>query len=317
MCPSAESPVGAPTGSGRRGRAPGGVVTGSRSGPMDGQPVLDELVDLLDLERLEDDLFRGRSPDVSLQRVFGGQVAGQALVAAGRTVTEDRPVNSLHAYFLRGGDPAVPIVYSVERLRDGHSFSARRVVAIQHGTPIFHLTASFAIPGDGLEHQGAMPDVPDPESLPSMAQLVADAGKEVGTFLRLPRPIDIRYVDAPPWQVADRGEQPARQRVWMRADGRLPDDPLLHVCALTYASDMTLLSTVLIGHGLTFDDVRASSLDHAMWFQRPFRADEWFLYDMDSPSAAGARGLARGRIWSADGRHVVSVVQEGLLRVKS
>jgi acyl-CoA thioesterase II len=284
-----------------------------------GQAVVDGLVRLLDLEPVEVDIFRGRSPAVSLQRVFGGQVAGQALVAAGRTVPADRPVHSLHAYFLRPGDPAVPIVYLVDRLRDGHSFTARRVVAVQHGKAIFSLSASFQRVEDGLDHQGEMPAAPDPETLPTLGERYAPYADQLGTLVRLPRPIDLRYVDDPPFvrrAAGQRGEP--RNKVWMRADGRLPDDPLLHVCALTFASDYTLLDSVLVTHGMAWmTDVKGASLDHAMWFHRPFRADEWLLYESDSPSASGGRGLATGRIWSRDGRHVASVVQEGLVRVLS
>jgi len=296
------------------------VVAETPVGPMavpTGQAVVDGLVRLLDLEAVEVDIFRGRSPKVSLQRVFGGQVAGQALVAAGRTVPADRPVHSLHAYFLRPGDPAVPIVYLVDRLRDGRSFTSRRVVAVQHGKAIFSLSASFQAVEAGLDHQGRMPAAPDPETLPTLAQRYAPFADQLGMIARIPRPIDIRYVDEPPFArraSGNRGEP--HVKVWMRTDGALPDDPLLHVCALTYASDFTLLDSVLVTHGKAWTtDIRGASLDHAMWFHRPFRADEWLLYESDSPSASGGRGLATGRIWSRDGRHVVSVVQEGLLRV--
>jgi acyl-CoA thioesterase-2 len=282
-----------------------------------GQEALDRLVGILDLEPIDLDIFRGRSPQISLQRVFGGQVAGQALVAAGRTVTPDRPAHSLHAYFLRPGDPSVPIIYLVDRIRDGRSFTTRRVVAVQHGRAIFNLSASFALIEPGLDHQVPMPEVPSPESLPSIAERAGASG-DLGPFDRLPRPIDLRYVEEPPWLSRGGGPREPSQRVWMRADGVLPDDPLMHVCALTYASDMTLLDSVLAAHGLAWqhDEVVGASLDHAMWFHRPFRADEWLLYDCESPSAAGARGLATGRIFAADGRHVASVVQEGLLRTR-
>ncbi len=279
---------------------------------------LDDLVGLLDLERIEVDIFRGRQPNDAVQRVFGGQVAGQALVAAGRTVPTDRPVHSLHAYFLRPGDPSIPIVYEVDRIRDGRSFTTRRVVAIQHGKPIFNLSASFALAESGLEHQLPMPAVPPPDGLPTFAERIAPFGARLGPISRLPRPIDLRYVEDPPWVSRADGPREPRQQVWLRTDGDLPDDPLVHVCALTYASDMTLLDSVLAAHGLAWrlDDVIGASLDHAMWFHRPFRADEWLLYDSESPSAAGSRGLAAGRIFTADGRHVVSVVQEGLIRVR-
>ena len=283
-----------------------------------GQPVVDALVKVLDLEAIEVNMFRGRSPQVSHQRVFGGQVAGQALVAAGRTVDADRAVHSLHSYFIRPGDPKVPIVYTVERARDGRSFSIRRVTAIQHGEPIFVLAASFQLRQGGVDHQAPMPDVPLPDELPALEERYAGYDEVAAWFERVPRPFELRYVDDPPWvqrSHGPRGDGP--HRIWLRADGRLPDDPLIHVCALTFASDLTLVETVLVHHGLAIglDPVVTASLDHAMWFHRPFRADEWFLYDMASPSASGGRGLAMGKIFALDGRHIVSVVQEAMLRV--
>jgi acyl-CoA thioesterase-2 len=277
---------------------------------------LDDLVDLLDLEPIEVNIFRGRSPDENRQRVFGGQVAGQALVAAGRTVPEDRHVHSLHAYFLRPGDPEVPIIYEVDQIRDGRSFTTRRVVAVQHGKAIFNLSASFQVREDGIDHQGPRPDAPDPETLPTMAERLEAAGIPRDAFWSRPRPIDVRYVENPPWLAKD-GEPRSEQMVWMRADGTLPDNPLLHVCAMTYASDMTLLDSVLLAHGLSWQSgrIQGASLDHAMWFHRPFRADEWLLYVQTSPTSSGARGLAQGQLWTHDGQHVVSVVQEGLLRI--
>jgi len=283
-----------------------------------GQPVVDALVKVLDLEAIEVNIFRGRSPQVSHQRVFGGQVAGQALVAAGRTVDADRAVHSLHSYFIRPGDPKVPIVYTVERARDGRSFSIRRVTAIQHAEPIFVLAASFQLRQGGIDHQAPMPDVPMPDELPTLEERYAGYDEVAAWFERVPRPFELRYVDDPPWvqrSHGPRGDGP--HRIWLRADGRLPDDPLIHVCALTFASDLTLVETVLVHHGLAIglDPVVTASLDHAMWFHRPFRADEWFLYDMASPSASGGRGLAMGKIFALDGRHIVSVVQEAMLRV--
>lgn len=279
------------------------------------QTPLDQLVALLDLERVEDDIFRGHSAETPSQRVFGGQVAGQALVAAGRTVPADRPVHSLHAYFLRPGDPTVPIVYQVDRIRDGRSFTTRRVVAVQHGQAIFNLAVSFHIAEPGIEHQDTMPEVPPPDSLPTLRERLAGIVPP-GTFFSRPLAIDIRYVQDPPILAAAGPQREPCSQVWMRTDGTLPDDPLVHVCALTYASDMTLLDSAVIPHGLAFgnDSLKGASLDHAMWFHRPFRADEWFLYDQESPSASGARGFARGRIFTHDGRLVVSVAQEGLLR---
>jgi acyl-CoA thioesterase-2 len=280
------------------------------------QKAVDDLIDLLDLEAIEVNLFRGVSPDVKQQRVFGGQVAGQALVAAARTVDrEDSAVHSLHAYFLRPGDPSVPLLYQVDRIRDGRSFTTRRVVAVQHGRPIFNLSASFHVHEEGYDQQLPFPDgIPSADSLPDFQTRWEPWKDQMGDWYHRPRPIDTRYVD---WCPPDRSEpRPPRQRVWIRADGALPDDPVLHDCVLTYASDMTLLDTTMLAHGGTSleDHVQMASLDHAMWFHRPFRADEWLLYDQDSPSTSGARGLARGLIWTADGRLAVSVVQEGLIR---
>ena len=278
---------------------------------------LDSLVELLDLEVIEVNLFRGVSPDEDRQRVFGGQVAGQALVAAARTVDRDRTVHSLHAYFLRPGDPSVPILYDVDRIRDGRSFTTRRVVAIQHGRAIFNLAASFHVPEPGLDHQLPMPSAPEPESLPTWAERWAPWAERMGDWYHRPRPIDIRYVD----EVAplERRGRPgcAGQQVWLRADGRLDDDPVLHACVVTYASDMTLLDTTLLPHGVSGEEGRLmmASLDHAMWFHRPFRADSWLLYDQDTPSSSAGVGLGRGSIFTAEGALVASVVQEGLIRV--
>src|SRR5215831_9054279 len=267
---------------------------------------LDELIDLLALEQLEVNLFRGLSPDENRQRVFGGQVAGQALIAAGRTVDHGM-VHSLHAYFLRPGDPRVPIIYEVDRIRDGRSFTTRRVVGIQHGRAIFNLQASFHVQESGLDHQLPMPDVPDPESLPDFKSRLERYRDMLGDWYERPRPLDTRYVEGDPIGRRHRTPQP-RQRVWMRADGDLPDDPVLHACVVTYASDMTLLDTTLLPHGVGWadDSVQMASLDHAMWFHRPFRADEWLLYDQITPSTFGSRGLASGSIFTRDGRLVVS-----------
>jgi len=279
------------------------------------QAAVDELIELLDLEDIEVNVFRGVSPQVDAQRVFGGQVAGQALVAAARTVEPDRRVHSLHAYFLRPGDPAVPILYEVDRLRDGRSFTTRRVVAIQHGRPIFNLSASFHIHEQGLDHQIPMdPDVVPADSLPDFHTRWAPWRDVLGEYYERPRPIDSRYVD---WSPPDRAEPlPPHQRIWIRADGRLPDDPVLHQCVVTYASDMTLLDTALLPHGGTYRSahIQMASLDHAMWFHRPFRADEWLLYVQDTPSASDGRGIARGLFFTEGGDLAVSVVQEGLVR---
>lgn len=279
----------------------------------------ERLVDLLDLERIEENIFRGLSPDERLQRVFGGQVAGQALVAAGRTTEGQRPVHSLHAYFLRPGRPGVPIVYQVERVRDGRSFTTRRVVAVQQGRTIFHLTASFHRPESGIEHQLPMPDVPGPESLPRLAdELRSHLGTLPDSLERMARrqAFDIRYVERLRWTSEEVGSAEPRSGVWMRAVGPLGDDPLIHTCALTYASDMMLLDAVRVPVEPLWGPRRfdVASLDHAMWFHRPFRADEWFLYQQESPIATAGRGLARGQIFNRDGGLLVSVMQEGLFR---
>ncbi len=284
-----------------------------RSGPT-GQSVVDQLVALLDLEHIDDMIFRGVSPKVPLPRVFGGQVAAQALVAAGRTVDASRRVHSLHAYFIRAGDPEIPILFTVDPVRDGGSFSVRRVLAIQHGKAIFSLSASFQIDQPGMDYATEPPDVPRPEKVPTLEERFAQFPDGAARAL-LPRPFEMRYVDDPPWARTGAGRA---QRVWMRAAGRLPDDPLTHVCALTFASDLTLLESVLAWRGMAFgiDDVVAASLDHAMWFHRPFRADEWFLYESEALSASGSRGLAAGKIYSEQGEHLVTVMQEGLVRLQ-
>jgi acyl-CoA thioesterase II len=277
---------------------------------------LDRLLDLLDLEQIEVNIFRGRSPEARVQRVFGGQVAGQALVAAGRTVPADRPVHSLHAYFIRPGDPAVPIVYLVDRVRDGRSFTTRRVSAVQHGETIFTLSASFHHPEPGPEHADPMPEAPSPEAVERTSDRLRRVLGEAHALV-FEHPIELRSIGPLSVEVAgDPSLRSNRNLVWLRVDGDLPDDPLLHVCLMTYASDVTLLDSVLTGHGLSWLDGRTSgaSLDHAMWFHRPFRADRWLLYAQESPVAYGARGLARGQVFTAEGELVVSVMQEGLIR---
>ncbi|MGW5044667.1 acyl-CoA thioesterase II [Streptomyces griseoluteus] len=282
---------------------------------------LQDLLDLLDLERIEEDIYRGQSRSAVVPRVFGGQVAAQALVAAGRTVPADRAAHSLHAYFLRPGDPGAPIVYSVDRIRDGRSFTTRRVVAVQHGKPIFHLSASFQAYEDGLDHQAPMPQAPDPATLPTSQERLRGYAhldpEVVERFLEARQAIDLRYVDEPPYGEFGAPREPHSQ-VWFRANGKLDDDPLLHVVLATYVSDMTLLDSVLLAHGRggwAVGDVVGASLDHAMWFHRPFRADEWLLYDQESPSAHGGRGLGQARIYTRDGQLAISVVQEGVVRV--
>ena len=275
---------------------------------------LKKLLDLLDLEELEVNIFRGVSPKEDRQRVFGGQVAGQALVAAGRTV-ERGQVHSLHCYFLRPGDPRVPILYEVDRIRDGRSFTTRRVVAIQHGRAIFNLDASFHTQEAGLEYHAPMPEVPPPESLPTFAERLQPFREQLGDWVDRERPIDIRLCDPVGCAPAELREPTAY--AWVRADGRLPDDPLLHACVLTYASDLTLLDATVRPHGLVWAPDRKlmmASLDHAMWFHRRFRTDEWLLYAQTTPASAGGRGFATGSIFTRAGVLVVSVAQEGLIR---
>ncbi|MFF8189496.1 acyl-CoA thioesterase [Streptomyces bobili] len=282
---------------------------------------LQDLLDLLDLEQIEENIFRGLSRSAVVPRVFGGQVAAQALVAAGRTVPADRHAHSLHAYFLRTGDPGAPIVYNVERIRDGRSFTTRRAVAVQHGRPIFALSASFQTYEEGLDHQMPMPASPDPVTLPTSAERLRGYDHlprdVVERFLEARQAIDLRYVEEPPYGKFGEPREPHSQ-VWFRTNGKLADDPLLHVVLATYVSDMTLLDSVLLAHGRggwAVGDVVGASLDHAMWFHRPFRADEWLLYDQESPSAHGGRGLGQARIYTQDGQLAVSVIQEGVVRV--
>jgi len=271
------------------------------------------LFELLNLEQLEVNLFRGYSPQNRWTRVFGGQVVGQALVAAGRTV-EDRLAHSLHCYFLLGGDPKIPIVFKVDRIRDGRSFTTRNVVAIQNGQAIFSMSVSFHNPEEGFEHQIDMPDVPDPDTLPSEEEIKTIAPEHMRGFWTLERPVEIRPLDLERYLKPRTGDPV--QHLWFRTKGRIPDDKQLHQCALAYASDFTLLSAGLVAHArLPFDpDLQMASLDHALWFHRDFRADEWLLYAQDSPSAQGARAFCRGSIYSRDGVLVASVAQEGLIR---
>ena len=275
------------------------------------------LLDLLDLEPLELNLFRGRSPQVGWQRVFGGQVIGQALVAACRTV-EGRPPHSMHAYFLLPGDPKVPIIYDVDRIRDGRSFTTRRVVAIQHGQAIFSMSVSFHVDEPSLTHQAPMPQVPPPEQLPSENQarewVLANMPEPIRRYYELERPIEMRPVEYT--RYLGQKFESARFHVWIRTTGPLPDDPAIHQCVLAYASDWTLLDTALVPHGRSLfeREFMAASLDHALWFHRKFRADDWLLYAQDSPNLAGARGFSRGLIFARDGTLVASVAQEGLVR---
>ncbi len=270
----------------------------------------DPLATILDLEVIDTDLYRGRSPRTERQRVFGGQVAGQALVAAGRTVDASRRVHSLHAYFLRPGDATRPIIYLVDRIRDGGSFTTRRVVATQRGEAIFHLSASFHVQEAGLDHEVPMPHAPDPESLPP-GDRDASGHDPIALDIAAYSAIDLRYAEPRPLVP---GGPPMTQQVWFRVTEPLPDDPLLHVCAAAYASDLTLLVSSLLPHGRRPAELQMASLDHAMWFHRDFRADQWLLYDVVSPSAHAARGLSTGRIHTRAGDLAVSVVQEGLMR---
>jgi acyl-CoA thioesterase II len=276
-----------------------------------------DLLTILDLERLEVNLFRGRSPQVGMRRVYGGQVLGQALVAATRTVEGVLP-HSLHAYFLLAGDPSVPIVYDVDRIRDGKSFSTRRVVAIQHGQAIFSLMVSFHADETGLDHQMTMPDVPHPDALPSDAEIkqkiLPELPEAVRNYYLRNRPIELRPVDF--GRYAGKKQEGDRFNIWMRTTAPLPDDPAIHRCALAYASDLTLLDTALLPHQRSVFDrnITGASLDHALWFHRPFRADHWLLYTQDSPNMHGARGFGRGLIFAEDGTLIASVAQEGMLR---
>ena len=286
-------------------------------------PTAADLVANLDLETIEVDIFRGRSPQNSWKRVFGGQVIAQALVAASRTV-EGRNPHSLHAYFMLPGDPLVPIIFEVDRIRDGKSFTTRRVVAIQHGKAIFSLSASFQVEEQGLEHSLAMPATPDPDALPDPVDLLRFAGEKAqqrmqGFFDRI-RPIEIRPVDLSRYAPGARGvPREPRQSLWIRIAGPMPNDWAIHRAALAFLSDMTLLDTALVAHGFAVSDpeFQVASLDHALWFHRPCRADEWLLYAQDSPNAGGSRGLTRGLLYSRAGVLVASVAQEGLIRRRS
>jgi len=283
---------------------------------------VDHLLHLLNLERIEENIFRGPSRDIGSPTVFGGQVLGQALRAAAYTVPPERRAHSLHAYFILPGDPNAPIVYLVERLRDGRSFTTRRVTAIQHGRPIFNLSASFQIEEPGVAHQDPMPEVPPPEELISEAELRRQLAEQVPEVLRPfllhERPIEIRPVE--PVNLMFPEKRPPRRHAWIRAAGTLPDDDAaLHQSVLAYASDFGFIGTAMLPHGLSFlqPHVQAASLDHAMWFYHPFRADEWLLFSMESPVAAHARGLNRGLFFRRDGTLVAAVVQEGLMRIRS
>ena len=285
------------------------------------QPVLSELISLLGLERLDRDLFRGHSQDLGWGAIFGGQVLGQALSAAARTLPQDRTVHSLHAYFLRAGDLNLPILYQVERIRDGHSFATRRVMAVQEGQAIFSLAASFHASEPGFDHHASAPEVPGPEGLLSEHDLALQLGDHLPERLRptatRQRPIELRPVA--PRNPLRPTPMPPQRNVWLRAIDTLPDEPALHAYLLAYASDFSLLGTSLDPHGVSWlsPGMQMASLDHAMWFHRPFRMDEWLLYAIDSPSASQALGLVRGQFFDRAGRLVASVAQEGLIRLRS
>jgi acyl-CoA thioesterase-2 len=275
---------------------------------------LEFLVRLLDIETIDDNVYRGTNPKEERQRTFGGQVAAQALMAAGRTV-EVGSVHSLHSYFLRPGDPRIPILYEVDRIRDGRSFTTRRVVAIQHGRAIYNMQASFHTDEVSLEHQFEMPVVPGPATIARLDERIQDEGGNIDEWFKRQHPIDQRFVGELPWS-PNRSKEP-RQQIWIKADGELPDDPLLHACVITYASDMSLFDSILAPHSIRWDNgsFMGASLDHCMWFHREVHADQWLLFDTDSPIAHGGRGLARGFLWDEAGQLMISMVQEGLTRV--
>lgn len=280
--------------------------------------VLRELLELLGLERIEQDLFRGQSQDLGWGNVFGGQVLGQALSAAEQTVPEDRFAHSMHGYFLRTGNAKKPIVYEVDRIRDGKSFTTRRVVAIQDGEAIFTMAASFQVSEPGFEHQAAMPPAPGPDGLLSEVELARASIDKIPKPLReqatCDRPIEIRPVD--PYDPLAPEPREATRRVWYRATGTLPERNSVHQYLLAYASDFNLLGAAMQPHGLSWmqPGMQVASLDHAIWFHRPIRMDQWLLYVIDSPSAGGARGLSRGQFFTEDGVLVASTAQEGLMR---
>ena len=281
--------------------------------------VLDELVTLLALERIEENLFRGQSQNLGWGIVFGGQVLGQALSAATQTVPAERRVHSMQAYFLRPGDAKKPIVYDVDRIRDGGSFTTRRVVAIQSGEPIFNMAASFQVEEPGFHHEDAMPDVPAPESLRTERERLAALGERLPKVFReralADRPFELRPVDDSS-DIILAGPMPPTRMVWLRASGTLPDDPGVHRAMLAYVSDNAFITTSLLPHGVGWHTpgMQVASLDHVMWFHESFRADEWFLYAIESPKAHGARGLVRGKVYTRDGRLVATTAQEGLIR---
>ena len=275
-----------------------------------------ELLDLLELEQLEVDLYRGRQPDTVRQRVYGGQVAAQALIAATRSVGPEFHVHSLHSYFLLPGDYNVPIIYDVERIRDGKSFATRRVLARQHGRPIYYQSLNFQLMEDGLEHQDAMPEVKGPDEGLDLVELMQERGSDDGLGKEWAA-LDVRWLGSSRYGLDPDPLHPSKAQVWIRIDGRLSDDPIEHLAAFTYASDVSLLGATLAAHDVDPNGVQMASLDHTIWFHRPFRADEWWLYDQWSPSAGGARGLSLGRVFTQDGTLVATTAQEGLIRPRT
>ncbi|MCE9870600.1 acyl-CoA thioesterase II [Hafnia alvei] len=282
---------------------------------------LKNLLDLLDLEKIEEGIYRGQSEDLGLRQVFGGQVVGQALYAAKQTVPLERNIHSFHSYFLRPGDSSQPIIYDVENLRDGNSFSARRVKAVQHGKPIFYMTASFQTAEPGFEHQNVMPDVPAPESLKSESEIASSMAHLIPESVRekfiCEKPLEMRPVSFHN-PLMGKVEEPIRN-VWFKANGEMPDDPRIHQYLLGYASDFNFLPTALQPHGKGFLEpgMQVATIDHSMWFHRPFRLDEWLLYAVESTSASGARGFVRGQFYNRAGELIASTVQEGVIRQRS
>ncbi|CAM3136383.1 acyl-CoA thioesterase II [Prescottella defluvii] len=277
---------------------------------------LETLLALLDLEQIGEDTYLGRHPEQVGSRTFGGQLVSQALVAAGRTVDGDRPVHAINAHFIRGGDVKAPIEYRVDRHRDGRAFANRQVTAYQDGNVLFSMFAAFQDWGTGLEHSVDIPDVAGPDALPSIGDHLVGYEDRLRMFVDALKPIEMRYANDPTWVLRDSGERLTHNRVWMRTDGALPDDSRVHTAALAYSSDTTVLDSILTTHGLSWglDRIVAATVNHSIWFHRPFRFDEWALYSTESPVAAGSRGLATGRFFTHDGQLIATVVQEGVIR---
>ncbi|MFI6869705.1 acyl-CoA thioesterase [Nocardia sp. NPDC050406] len=277
---------------------------------------LEVLLELLDLEEAGPDIFIGHHPDKVWSRTFGGQLVSQGLIAAGRTVGPGRPVHAVNAHFVRGGDPKKPIEYRVDRHRDGRSFANRTVTAMQDDQELFVMLAAFQDYGKGLEHGTPLPEVPDPDTLPRVEESFAGLEDRLEMFVNAPHPIDMRYTNDPAWILKGTGEKLNHNRVWMRTDGALPDDPMIHVAALAYSSDTTVLDSIITTHGLSWglDRIIAATVNHSIWFHRPFRFDDWALYATESPVAAGSRGLARGHFYSRTGELLATTVQEGVIR---